>query len=87
MVQHLCWATGENVIAIHLATGILYGAGILLTPAAGAIPSWLARMVGINAHLLVRLGSNMKGEATLRQHGLIPHGWHGARGSDRALPG
>ncbi|MBP2045640.1 heavy metal translocating P-type ATPase [Methanobacterium aggregans] len=37
MVQNLVWGTGYNIFAIPIAAGILYGYGILLTPAAGAI--------------------------------------------------
>ncbi len=37
MVQNLAWATGYNVVAIPLAAGVAYGAGILLSPALGAV--------------------------------------------------
>jgi Cu2+-exporting ATPase len=37
MVQNLWWATGYNVVAIPVAAGVLYPAGILLTPAVGAV--------------------------------------------------
>ena len=37
MAQNLLWATGYNVVAIPLAAGVLYGAGIVLTPAIGAV--------------------------------------------------
>src|SRR5256712_12632980 len=37
MVQNLCWATGYNVIAIPVGAGVLYPAGLLLTPAIGAV--------------------------------------------------
>ncbi|KAF5088954.1 Copper-exporting P-type ATPase B [anaerobic digester metagenome] len=37
MVQNLVWGTGYNIFAIPIAAGLLYGYGILLTPAAGAI--------------------------------------------------
>jgi Cu2+-exporting ATPase len=36
-VQNLWWATGYNVVAIPLAAGVLAGAGILLSPALGAV--------------------------------------------------
>ncbi len=37
MRQNLLWATGYNVVAIPLAAGVLYGAGMLLSPAIGAL--------------------------------------------------
>ena len=37
MRQNLLWATGYNAVAIPLAAGVLYGAGILLSPAVGAL--------------------------------------------------
>jgi Cu2+-exporting ATPase len=53
MVQNLFWATGYNVVAIPLAAGVLYGEGILLTPAVGAIFMSLSTViVAINAKLL-----------------------------------
>jgi len=53
MVQNLFWATGYNVVAIPLAAGVLYGEGILLTPAIGAIFMSLSTViVAINAKLL-----------------------------------
>jgi Cu2+-exporting ATPase len=53
MVQNLFWATGYNVVAIPLAAGVLYGEGILLTPAIGAIfMSVSTVIVAINAKLL-----------------------------------
>ncbi|HET9136581.1 MAG TPA: copper-translocating P-type ATPase [Candidatus Kapabacteria bacterium] len=53
MVQNLFWATGYNVITIPLAAGVLYGAGIILSPAVGAILMSLSTiMVAINAKLL-----------------------------------
>jgi P-type Cu2+ transporter len=36
MIQNLAWATGYNVIALPLAAGTLYNAGIMLSPAIGA---------------------------------------------------
>lgn len=56
MVQNLAWATGYNTIAIPLAAGVLYGYGILLSPALGAVfMSASTIIVAINARLL-RLG-------------------------------
>jgi Cu2+-exporting ATPase len=53
MIQNLIWATGYNVIALPLAAGVLYGYGILLTPAVGAIfMSVSTIVVAINAKLL-----------------------------------
>jgi P-type Cu2+ transporter len=53
MFQNLVWATGYNTFAIPLAAGILYGYGILLSPAAGAVlMSASTVIVSINAKLL-----------------------------------
>ena len=53
MVQNLIWATGYNVIAIPLAAGVLYSAGIILSPAIGAVLMSLSTViVAINAKLL-----------------------------------
>ncbi len=53
MIQNLLWATGYNALAIPLAAGILYGVGILLTPAIGAVLMSLSTLiVSINARLL-----------------------------------
>jgi Cu2+-exporting ATPase len=53
MVQNLIWATGYNVIAIPLAAGVLYGAGILISPAVGALLMSLSTViVAINARFL-----------------------------------
>ena len=37
MIQNLAWATGYNVVALPLAAGVLASAGIVLSPAAGAV--------------------------------------------------
>jgi len=53
MVQNLIWATGYNAFAIPLAAGVLYGYGIVLSPAAGAaLMSLSTVIVAINAKLL-----------------------------------
>ena len=56
MLQNLGWATGYNVFAIPLAAGVLYGAGIVLAPALGAIlMSASTVVVAMNAQLLRRV--------------------------------
>jgi Cu2+-exporting ATPase len=56
MVQNLAWAVGYNVVAIPLAAGVLAWAGILLSPAVGAIAMSVSTIVvAINAMLLRRL--------------------------------
>ncbi|KKR48774.1 MAG: putative copper-exporting P-type ATPase B [Candidatus Magasanikbacteria bacterium GW2011_GWC2_40_17] len=53
MIQNLIWATGYNVVAIPLAAGVLYGSGILLSPALGAVFMSLSTIiVAINAKTL-----------------------------------
>ena len=53
MTQNLAWATGYNVLAIPLAAGVAYSAGILLAPALGAVLMSLSTVVvAINAQLL-----------------------------------
>jgi Cu2+-exporting ATPase len=53
MVQNLAWATGYNIVALPLAAGVLYRAGILLSPAAGAVLMSLSTVVvAMNAGLL-----------------------------------
>lgn len=53
MFQNLVWAAGYNALAIPLAAGVLYGYGILLSPAVGAIlMSASTVIVAINARLL-----------------------------------
>ncbi|MFZ2324805.1 MAG: copper-translocating P-type ATPase [Ignavibacteriaceae bacterium] len=53
MIQNLIWATGYNVVAIPLAAGVLYSAGIILSPALGAVLMSLSTIiVAINAKLL-----------------------------------
>ncbi|MEA1887164.1 MAG: copper-translocating P-type ATPase [Bacteroidota bacterium] len=55
MIQNFAWATGYNVVAIPLAAGVLYSAGIIISPALGAILMSLSTViVAINAQLLKR---------------------------------
>ncbi len=56
MIQNLIWASGYNIIALPLAAGVLAWAGILLSPAVGAILMSLSTVVvAINAQLLRRV--------------------------------
>jgi P-type Cu2+ transporter len=56
MQQNLIWGAGYNIVAIPLAAGVLYGAGILLSPAVGAILMSVSTIVvALNAQLLRRL--------------------------------
>lgn len=56
MLQNLWWAAGYNIVAIPLAAGVLFWAGIVLSPAAGAVlMSASTVIVAINAQLLRRL--------------------------------
>jgi Cu2+-exporting ATPase len=53
MVQNLFWATGYNAIAIPLAAGVLYGVGVILSPALGAaLMSLSTVIVAINAKMM-----------------------------------
>jgi len=53
MIQNLAWATGYNVVAIPLAAGVAYSAGILLDPAVGAALMAISTIiVAINARFL-----------------------------------
>ena len=62
MVQNLLWATGYNVVAIPLAAGVAYGAGILLSPAVGAILMSVSTViVAVNARRLSRVRSRLAG--------------------------
>ncbi|HUG50767.1 MAG TPA: heavy metal translocating P-type ATPase, partial [Terrimesophilobacter sp.] len=56
MQQNLFWATGYNAVAIPLAAGVASGAGILLSPAVGAVLMSLSTIVvALNAQLLRRV--------------------------------
>jgi len=53
MVQNLWWAAGYNIITIPLAAGILFKAGVILSPAVGAVLMSLSTIiVAVNAQLL-----------------------------------
>jgi Cu2+-exporting ATPase len=53
MVQNLWWAAGYNIAAIPLAAGLLYGYGIVLTPALGAaLMSLSTIIVALNSQTL-----------------------------------
>ena len=53
MVQNLIWATGYNVVAIPLAAGAFLWAGIVISPAIGALLMSLSTViVAINARFL-----------------------------------
>ncbi len=53
MIQNLWWASGYNIIAIPLASGIFYEYGLVLSPAVGVILMSLSTIiVAINAKLL-----------------------------------
>lgn len=53
MRQNLIWATGYNAITIPLAAGVLTWAGIILSPATGAVLMSLSTIiVALNARLL-----------------------------------
>lgn len=53
MIQNLWWAAGYNIVAIPLAAGVLMGAGLVLSPALGAVlMSASTVIVAINAKLL-----------------------------------
>ena len=55
MLQNLAWATGYNAFALPLAAGVAASAGILLSPAVGALFMSLSTViVAVNAMLLRR---------------------------------
>jgi Cu2+-exporting ATPase len=59
MWQNLIWATGYNIISVPLAAGVLAPAGIVLSPATGAVLMSVSTIVvALNAQLLRRLKLN-----------------------------
>lgn len=59
MWQNLIWATGYNVLAVPLAAGVLAFAGVVLSPAAGAVLMSVSTIVvALNAQLLRRVKLN-----------------------------
>lgn len=59
MIQNFIWATGYNIVAIPLAAGVLFSAGILISPAIGAVfMSVSTVVVAINAQFLKRKMNN-----------------------------
>lgn len=62
MWQNLVWATGYNVLSVPLAAGVLAFAGVVLSPAAGAVLMSVSTIVvALNAQLLRRLKLNPAG--------------------------
>lgn len=56
MWQNLAWATGYNVITVPLAAGVLAFAGVVVSPAVGALLMSISTIVvALNAQLLRRL--------------------------------
>ena len=63
MVQNLAWGAGYNILAIPLAAGALAWAGVMLSPAVGAILMSLSTIVvALNAQLLRRVQLRPGGE-------------------------
>jgi len=59
MWQNLVWATGYNIISVPLAAGVLAFAGVVLSPAAGAVLMSVSTIVvALNAQLLRRVKLN-----------------------------
>jgi Cu2+-exporting ATPase len=62
MWQNLVWATGYNILSVPLAAGVLAFAGVVLSPAAGAVlMSASTIVVALNAQLLRRVNLNPAG--------------------------
>ncbi|WP_427890137.1 copper-translocating P-type ATPase [Kribbella sp. GL6] len=61
MWQNLVWATGYNVITVPLAAGVLAFAGVVVSPAVGALLMSISTIVvALNAQLLRRLDLSPK---------------------------
>ncbi|MEV5963930.1 heavy metal translocating P-type ATPase [Kribbella sp. NPDC051952] len=59
MWQNLTWATGYNAITVPLAAGVLAFAGVVVSPAVGALLMSISTIVvALNAQLLRRLNLN-----------------------------
>lgn len=59
MWQNLVWATGYNIISVPLAAGVLAFAGVVLSPATGAVLMSVSTIVvALNAQLLRRVKLN-----------------------------
>ena len=88
MIQNLVWAAGYNVAALPLAAGVLAWAGIVLSPAVGAIlMSGSTIVVAANAQLLRRLNLRPAPAAAPRQDAppaapAAPSGSYASRGAD-----
>ena len=68
MEQHLCWASGYNIIGIPLAAGVAAPLGVILPPAEGAIVMTVSTViVAINSRLLTAPESESKDEAQPRE--------------------
>lgn len=66
MVQNLAWATGYNTVALPLAAGVAAGAGIVLSPAIGALFMSLSTViVALNAMLLRRVDLSAGADPTM----------------------
>ncbi len=68
MLQNLWWAAGYNIVALPLAAGVLYGYGILLPPALGALFMSLSTViVAVNSQTLKKYDTAPKSIQTEKQ--------------------